>query len=193
QAQALSRPWFFPFLAPLRWAPCNKGTLYGEMLRIQEIRSIAFIYSPLVHQQVTHRHANDRALWLLEVADHVRPHRRAVDRAVGGAARRRWIGVREDHNGDGEAVNTIVAVDLRQAGQSPGQILVSGHDFVSAPRLSPDGRRLIWLAWDHPNMPWNGTMLYLAELDDTGNVTAPQAIAGGVAESIFQPEWSPDG
>src|SRR5439155_11116540 len=87
QAQALSRPWFFPFLAPLRWAPCNKATLYGEMLRIQEIRSIAFIYSPLVHQQVTHRHANDRALWLLEVTGHVGPHRGAVDRAVGGAAR----------------------------------------------------------------------------------------------------------
>src|SRR5438067_1618549 len=109
------------------------------------------------------------------------------------AARRRWIGVREDHTGDGEAVNTIVAVDLRQAGQSPGQILVSGHDFVSAPRLSPDGRRLIWLAWDHPNMPWNGTTLYLAELDDAGNVATSQVIAGGVTESIFQPEWSPDG
>ena len=76
----------------------------------------------------------------------------------------------------------------------PGRLLVGGHDFFSSPRLSPDGRRLIWLAWDHPNMPWNGTTLYLAELDDAGVVVGePSAIAGGPAESIFQPEWSPDG
>jgi dipeptidyl aminopeptidase/acylaminoacyl peptidase len=108
-------------------------------------------------------------------------------------ARRRWIGVREDHTVDGEPINTIVAVALDQAEPEPGRILVGGHDFFAAPRLSPDGRRLIWLAWDHPNMPWNGTVLYLAEFDATGRVAEPQAIAGGVAESIFQPEWSPDG
>jgi dipeptidyl aminopeptidase/acylaminoacyl peptidase len=108
-------------------------------------------------------------------------------------ARRRWIGVREDHTVDGEPVNTIVAVDLAGAEPAPGLALVDGHDFFAAPRLSPDGQRLIWLAWDHPNMPWNGTTLYLAALDQAGRVAAPQAIAGGPAESIFQPEWSPDG
>src|SRR5262245_61983029 len=111
--------------------------------------------------------------------------------------RNRWIGVREDHTTGGEAVNTIVAVDLAQpggdAGQGAGQVLVSGHDFVASPRLSPDGRALLWLAWDHPNMPWNGTTLFVAALDAAGNVRDPQAIAGGPAESIFQPEWSPDG
>jgi dipeptidyl aminopeptidase/acylaminoacyl peptidase len=107
--------------------------------------------------------------------------------------RQRWIGVREDHTVDGEPVNTIVAVDLRQVGQEPGRVLVSGHDFFASPRLSPDGRRLIWLAWDHPNMPWNGTTLHLADLDGEGNVVEPQVVAGGAAESIFQPEWSPDG
>jgi dipeptidyl aminopeptidase/acylaminoacyl peptidase len=108
-------------------------------------------------------------------------------------ARRRWIGVREDHTVDGEPVNTIVAVALDQAEPEPGRTLVGGHDFFAAPRLSPDGHRLLWLAWDHPNMPWNGTVLYLAELDAAGRVAEPQAIAGGVTESIFQPEWSPDG
>jgi dipeptidyl aminopeptidase/acylaminoacyl peptidase len=107
--------------------------------------------------------------------------------------RRSWIGVREDHTGDGEPVNTVVAVDLRQVGREPGRVLVGGHDFFASPRLSPDGRWLLWLAWDHPNMPWNGTTLYLAEVDDRGGVAEPQIIAGGVAESIFQPEWSPDG
>jgi dipeptidyl aminopeptidase/acylaminoacyl peptidase len=108
-------------------------------------------------------------------------------------ARRRWIGVREDHTAEGEPVNTIVAVDLDSGQPEPGLVLVDGHDFFAAPRLSPDGRRLIWLAWDHPNMPWNGTTLYLAALDQAGRVAAPRAIAGGLAESICQPEWSPDG
>jgi dipeptidyl aminopeptidase/acylaminoacyl peptidase len=106
----------------------------------------------------------------------------------------RWIGVREDHSGEGEAVNTIVAVDLQGAGTEPGRVLAQGHDFFSSPRLSPDGSKLLWLAWDHPNMPWNGTTLYLAAIGADGAlVSAPEAIAGGVAESIFQPEWSPDG
>jgi dipeptidyl aminopeptidase/acylaminoacyl peptidase len=108
-------------------------------------------------------------------------------------ARGRWIGVREDHTVAGEPVNTIVAVDLAAAQPEAGDVLVEGHDFFAAPRLSPDGRRLIWLAWDHPNMPWNGTTLYLATLDQAGRVAQAQAIAGGPSESIFQPEWSPDG
>jgi dipeptidyl aminopeptidase/acylaminoacyl peptidase len=107
--------------------------------------------------------------------------------------RGRWIGVREDHTVDGEPVNTIVAVDLAQPGAEPGRILVEGHDFVASPRLSPDGRRLAWLAWDHPNMPWNGTTLYVAAVAPDGTLREPQAIAGGPTESIFQPEWSPDG
>jgi dipeptidyl aminopeptidase/acylaminoacyl peptidase len=107
--------------------------------------------------------------------------------------RQRWIGVREDHTAGGEPINTIVAVDLREAGRDPGRVLVGGHDFFASPRLSPDGRSLIWLAWDHPNMPWNGTTLYLARLDEAGNVTELHSIAGGVSESVFQPEWSFDG
>jgi dipeptidyl aminopeptidase/acylaminoacyl peptidase len=107
--------------------------------------------------------------------------------------RRRWIGVREDHAGEGEPVNTIVAIDLDQSGTSPGRILASGHDFFSSARLSPDTNRMVWLAWDHPNMPWNGTTLYLADIDTDGTPAGIRVIAGGVAESVFQPEWSPDG
>jgi dipeptidyl aminopeptidase/acylaminoacyl peptidase len=117
---------------------------------------------------------------------------RFADGVIDGR-RQRWIGVREDHTGDGEPLNTIVAVDLGQTGSDPGRVLVSGHDFFASPRLSPDGNRLLWLAWDHPNMPWNGTTLFLADLDQAGRVLEPQIVAGGVAESIFQPEWSPDG
>ena len=105
-----------------------------------------------------------------------------------------WIGVREDHTVEGEPVNAIVALDLLHPGAEPGRILVGAHDFISSPRLSPDEQRLTWLAWDHPNMPWNGTTLYLADLDDAGVIVGElSAIAGGPSESIFQPEWSPDG
>jgi dipeptidyl aminopeptidase/acylaminoacyl peptidase len=108
--------------------------------------------------------------------------------------RNRWIGVREDHSGEGEAINAIVAVDLQGAGIEPGCVLAQGHDFFSSPRLSPDGSKLLWLAWDHPNMPWNGTTLYLAAIGADGALVGePEAIAGSAAESIFQPEWSPDG
>jgi hypothetical protein len=103
----------------------------------------------------------------------------------------RWIGVREDHTAGGEPVNTIVAVDL--GGGDAGHVLASGHDFYASPRLSRDGKWLAWLAWDHPNMPWNGTMLYLAAVGADGVPGDPQLIAGGATESIFQPEWSPDG
>src|SRR5262249_15311949 len=114
------------------------------------------------------------------------------------ARRSRWIGVREDHTAGGEPVNAIVAVPLsgpqaRQRVETAGSILASGCDFFSSPRLSPHGRRLVFLAWDHPNSPWTGTVLYLADVAADGSLDAPQPIAGGVAESIFQPEWSPGG
>ena len=108
--------------------------------------------------------------------------------------RHRWIGVREDHTLAGQPINTIVDIDLSTAEPGPGRVLASGHDFFSSPRLSPDGRYLVWLAWDHPGMPWIGTTLYIAELADDGTPSGPRTvIAGGAAESIFQPEWSPDG
>jgi dipeptidyl aminopeptidase/acylaminoacyl peptidase len=111
-------------------------------------------------------------------------------------ARKRWIGVREDHTDASKPYpdNTIVAVALDAATPDPGRLLASGHDFFSSPRLSPDGGRLVYLAWDHPNMPWVGTTLYVVELaGDGAPAGTPAAIAGGATESLFQPEWSPDG
>lgn len=107
------------------------------------------------------------------------------------AQRDRLICVREDHTGDGEAVNTIVALPV--AGSEAQTILVSGSDFYSSPRLSPNGRYLAWIGWNHPNMPWDGTELWVAEVTETGTLTNAQKIAGGLEESIVQPEWSPDG
>jgi dipeptidyl aminopeptidase/acylaminoacyl peptidase len=106
-----------------------------------------------------------------------------------------WIGVREDHSDPAhrgiDAVNTIVAIDVTQGG--PGKVLVSGNDFYSSPRLSPDGRRLAWLAWNHPHMPWVSTELWMADVTDDGRLTNRTRLAGSDSESIFQPEWSPVG
>ncbi len=99
--------------------------------------------------------------------------------------------VREDHTGGGEAVNTLVRLSL--SGGENGRVIVSGNDFYSNPRLSPDGKYLAFLTWNHPNMPWDGTELWVAELDEAGDVRHLQKVAGGATESIFQPEWSPDG
>ena len=107
------------------------------------------------------------------------------------AGRRRLIAVREDHRGDGEAVNSIVAISLD--GDDAGTVLVAGYDFFSAPRLSPDGTQLAWLSWNHPNMPWDGTELWVAPVAADGALGSPSRVAGGVDESVFQPAWSPDG
>ena len=112
--------------------------------------------------------------------------------AVFDATRQRIICVREDHSGPGEAVNTIVA--LPADGSGPEAVLASGNDFYSNPRLSPDGRQLAWLTWNHPHMPWASTELWVAKLDAAGGVaTAPRCVAGSATESLFEPEWSPEG
>lgn len=104
--------------------------------------------------------------------------------------RNRVIAVREDHRTTGEPVNTLVSIDLDSGGQS---VLVEGHDFFSSPRLSADGRRLAWLSWDHPNMPWDGTELWMADIGSDGTLGTACLVAGGPEISVFQPEWSPDG
>ncbi len=113
--------------------------------------------------------------------------------AVIDAARHRLICIREDHTlADQQAVNAIVAVagDGDTAG---GQVLVSGNDFYASPRFSPDGTQLAWLTWNHPNMPWDGCELWVATVQADGSLASATRIAGGADESIFQPEWSPDG
>jgi dipeptidyl aminopeptidase/acylaminoacyl peptidase len=107
-------------------------------------------------------------------------------------ARRRLIAVREDHGtGAAEPVNTLVALSL----DAPGEFVTldAGADFFAAPRLSPEGRRLAWLRWQHPQMPWEGTELWLAAVADDGTLTHQRRIAGGPGESLVQPQWGPDG
>ncbi|MBI2187668.1 MAG: S9 family peptidase [Acidobacteria bacterium] len=108
--------------------------------------------------------------------------------------RRHLVCVREDHTQEGrEPVNTIVSIALDGDPLSPAQVLASGCDFYSSPRLGPDGSTLAWLSWRHPLMPWDGTELWVADRDDAGALVHARKVAGGDRESICQPGWSPDG
>jgi len=96
------------------------------------------------------------------------------------------IAVRETHPAEGEAVNELVTIGA----DGTVDVIASGCDFYSTPRLSPDGAQLAWIEWDHPNMPWDGTRLVVADAAKPGD---RKVIAGGDNESIVQPEWAPDG
>lgn len=119
----------------------------------------------------------------------------------------RWMLVVREHHppagGPAEVVDEIVVLDT--TGELPPRSLVHGPDFVSDPRFSPDGRRLCWVQWSHPDMPWDGTELCVADLRATevGPALAhPAVVAGrpdqapgghGQGESVSQPRWAPDG
>jgi len=106
--------------------------------------------------------------------------------------RRSIICVVEDHTKEGEeAVNSLVRLDL-ESGKIV-QTLAAGNNFYASPAISPDGTKLAWMTWNHPNMPWDGTELWIGMLSENGEVENAQLVAGGVQESIFQPLWSPDG
>ena len=116
--------------------------------------------------------------------------RRFADMLV-DPARNRLVAVREDHAGEArEPVNEVVGVNLENGDET---VLVSGNDFYSSPRPSPDGGRLAWLTWNHPNMPWDGAELMVCDVGADGHPENIGRVAGGRDESIFQPEWSPDG
>ena len=106
--------------------------------------------------------------------------------------RRRFLSIREDHTKDAhDPTAAIVAVPLD--GEHPPRVLYEGPDFLAAPRPSPDGDRLAWLEWEHPDMPWDASRLRVAQVEDDGSLGASDLAAGGLDESIAQPEWSPDG
>jgi dipeptidyl aminopeptidase/acylaminoacyl peptidase len=98
--------------------------------------------------------------------------------------------VRERHEGGG-VTNELVAFPCN--GSAAPRVVASGHDFFAAPRFDPSGKRLSWLSWDHPRMPWDGTELWLADVAPEGALSGAQRVTGGPEESIIEPRWSPDG
>ena len=105
------------------------------------------------------------------------------------SARQQLIAVCETHHEDREPENTLVSIAIDDGSLNT---LVSGADFYAYPRISPDGKQLCWIEWQHPNMPWDCTQLWLASLTDNA-LTDQTLIAGDDNnEAIFQPQWSPD-
>jgi len=104
-----------------------------------------------------------------------------------------WIlAVSETHHEDREADNAIVAVPTDGSGDV--KTMASGYDFYSSPRQNPAGDKICWLSWNHPNMPWDGCELWVADFDsENGSVSNEQKITGGTDTSIVQPEWAPAG
>lgn len=101
----------------------------------------------------------------------------------------RIICVREEQTGTA-CVNAIVSLPL--TGGAP-EVLVRGADFYASPRLDPTCSRLAYLSWNHPNLPWDGTELWVAGVGGGGQLQSFEKVAGGAEESIFQPSFSPDG
>ena len=103
----------------------------------------------------------------------------------------RLIAVRETHGPNHQVTNDLVEMPVD--GRTLPVTLASGRDFYSFPRVSPDGRRLLWTSWDHPQMPWDGTEIWVADFEGDACIGQPRRVAGGAEESVFQPEWSPGG
>ncbi len=111
--------------------------------------------------------------------------------AIVDKTRNRLVCVREDHTDPNrEAVNSLAAISLATGDT---RVLASGNDFYSSPRINTDGSKLAWLTWNHPNMPWDGCELWVADITSNGSLANKQQVVGSLHESIFQPEWAPDG
>lgn len=114
------------------------------------------------------------------------------------ALRHRLICVAENNDGTDEPKNSILAISLNSSLNSTFDnsmsitTLCAGDDFYAYPRLDKTGNQLCWISWNHPNMPWDNTTLWLAKLGDQGTPTVSKIIAGNGDEAIFQPQWSPN-
>lgn len=106
----------------------------------------------------------------------------------------RLIAVREDHTlEDVEPINTLVQLELEGPNEDGGQVIISGTDFVASPALAPNGKSLSWIQWNHPNMPWDGTELWYADVDLDGTLQNIRFVTGGKDDSIYRPRWNNTG
>lgn len=109
--------------------------------------------------------------------------------------RARLICVREDHSAGPDPKKVANAlVDISLADDARTLVLWNGSDFVSSPRLSPDGSSLAFITWDHPNMPWDATSLKVADLGNDGSVKRVRSVVDASdGQAVMQPSWTPDG
>ena len=170
---------------------------YNVRTRVHEYGGRAF----LVHEDTVYfSNFADQALYRMAVARDQSGEVEPVAATEGlryaecvmDAQRNRLLCVREDHRGEGEAVNGLVALDLSSQPASE-TLLWQESDFVGYPSMSPDGQKLAWISWDHPNMPWDNVSLWLADVSAEGTLGNVVKINEGKDESVLQPTWSPNG
>lgn len=100
------------------------------------------------------------------------------------------LAIFEDHTNP-EVINTLVMIDAKA---KTFAVVMQGADFYSQPKFSPDGKMISWLQWSHPDMPWTGSEVYIAELDEKGMLGMETHVAGkAIEESISLPRWHVDG
>jgi dipeptidyl aminopeptidase/acylaminoacyl peptidase len=166
---------------------------YNVRTRVHEYGGAAYV---IAGNSLFFTNFADQLLYRLDPGSAPRPFStRAGARYADGrfdSAHNRLVLVREEHALAGvQPVNTIVSLPVDDPTKET--LLVSGADFYAAPRPNPDGTRLAWIAWDHPEMPWTASALYLATIASDGTLADTRLVAGGAGISIMQPEWSPEG
>ena len=111
--------------------------------------------------------------------------------------RKQLICIREDHRGEGEAINTLVAIDMKAGGE--GKVLFEGTDFVAFPTVVADSGRIAFITWSHPNMPWDNTQLQVARisadglLEELNTISQRKPEGDGKNASINSPQYSDNG
>ncbi len=107
------------------------------------------------------------------------------------ASHNQLICVQEDHTEEGEPVNTLVSVSLDA--DHKVRTLFSGTDFVSSPALNPSGETLVWITWDHPNMNWDDTKMWAADVTEQGSLSGTESFVSRASLSVQEPRWTADG
>ncbi len=179
------------------WSP-GKGLLdinpkpYNARTRVHEYGGGAFLVNNGV---VYFSHYSDQRIYKKDLHGDIAPitpegQLRFADGII-DHQRYRIICICEDHsNPQKQAINSIVSINLEN---KEINTLVSGNDFYASPRLSPDGNNLVWLTWNHPNMPWDYTEIWSGDISEEGGITKVVKIAGNEQDSICQPRFAPDG
>lgn len=160
---------------------------YGGASYIVTIDGIYFIND--ADQQIYHIQKTDigKGIKPQKITRH--KHCRFSD-MVNAEQNKQLICICEDHTDSGnEPVNTIVAINTHDGDKT---VLTSGYSFYSNPIICEKKQQLAWICWNHPNMPWDGTELWVAGLS-VNKIDHSQKIAGGDNVSICQPRWSPSG
>lgn len=167
-------------------------TGYNVRTRVHEYGGGAF----LIHNNTVYfSNFADQCLYQQVIGESpiplTQPCKKRFADAIFDADFQRLICVCEDHDTySNEPENYLASIDLQT-----GEVfrLVTGDDFYASPRLSSDGKKLAWISWTHPNLPWDGTMLWVADVSIQGTLENIKPVAGGDEEAICQPEWGLDG